>query len=138
MQLFPFLNIKKISFHHCNTNIINIFYETVAATTTTTNRPSPPWLITSQPPVWSTVKPTARPPPPPPKVSVTSSPKSSTTVSTSTQTTSTSYSVPPLPVEPSLEDVSVRTKTVAPQNPPEEITTLPFTTMIPKRITGKF
>ncbi|XP_030748603.1 latrophilin Cirl isoform X2 [Sitophilus oryzae] len=27
-----------------------------ATTTTTTNRPSPPWLITSQPPMWSTIK----------------------------------------------------------------------------------
>ncbi|PNF40244.1 hypothetical protein B7P43_G07072 [Cryptotermes secundus] len=36
-----------------------------AATTTTTSRPSPPWLITSQPSVWSTGKSaTLRPPPP--------------------------------------------------------------------------
>ncbi|XP_044741072.1 latrophilin Cirl-like isoform X3 [Chrysoperla carnea] len=35
----------------------------IASTTTTTSRPSPPWLITSQPPsVWSTLKPTVRPP----------------------------------------------------------------------------
>ncbi|XP_051176110.1 latrophilin Cirl-like isoform X3 [Leptopilina boulardi] len=33
-----------------------------ASTTTTTSRPSPPWLITSQPSVWSTVKATVRPP----------------------------------------------------------------------------
>ncbi|XP_077261758.1 latrophilin Cirl isoform X2 [Temnothorax americanus] len=33
-----------------------------AATTTTTSRPSPPWFITSQPSVWSTAKPTVRPP----------------------------------------------------------------------------
>ncbi|XP_076632425.1 latrophilin Cirl isoform X5 [Colletes latitarsis] len=33
-----------------------------AATTTTTSRPSPPWLTTSQPSVWSTAKPTVRPP----------------------------------------------------------------------------
>ncbi|KAF7278827.1 latrophilin Cirl-like isoform X4 [Rhynchophorus ferrugineus] len=33
-----------------------------ATTTTTTSRPSPPWLITSQPPMWSTTKPqTTRP-----------------------------------------------------------------------------
>ncbi|XP_043281212.1 latrophilin Cirl-like isoform X3 [Venturia canescens] len=32
-----------------------------AATTTTTSRPSPPWLITSQPSVWSTGSPTVRP-----------------------------------------------------------------------------
>ncbi|XP_011300624.1 latrophilin Cirl isoform X4 [Fopius arisanus] len=33
-----------------------------AATTTTTSRPSPPWLITSQPSVWSTSSPSVRPP----------------------------------------------------------------------------
>ncbi|XP_076659134.1 latrophilin Cirl isoform X4 [Halictus rubicundus] len=33
-----------------------------AATTTTTSRPSPPWFVTSQPSVWSTAKPTVRPP----------------------------------------------------------------------------
>lgn len=33
-----------------------------AATTTTTSRPSPPWFMTSQPSVWSTAKPTVRPP----------------------------------------------------------------------------
>ncbi|XP_060516330.1 latrophilin Cirl isoform X2 [Cylas formicarius] len=30
-----------------------------ATITTTTSRPSPPWLITSQPPMWSTIKPPA-------------------------------------------------------------------------------
>nr|XP_012234207.1 PREDICTED: latrophilin Cirl-like isoform X4 [Linepithema humile] len=33
-----------------------------AATTTTTTRQSPPWFMTSQPSVWSTAKPTVRPP----------------------------------------------------------------------------
>ncbi|XP_034936070.1 latrophilin Cirl-like isoform X1 [Chelonus insularis] len=33
-----------------------------AATTTTTSRPSPPWLITSQPSVWTTASPSVRPP----------------------------------------------------------------------------
>ncbi|XP_020707025.2 latrophilin Cirl isoform X2 [Athalia rosae] len=37
-------------------------YSCIAATTTSTSRPSPPWLITSQPSVWSTAKPTVRPP----------------------------------------------------------------------------
>lgn len=32
-----------------------------ASTTTTTSRPSPPWLVTSQPPMWSTVKTSSRP-----------------------------------------------------------------------------
>ncbi|XP_031771098.1 latrophilin Cirl [Apis florea] len=34
----------------------------IPATTTTTSRPSPPWFMTSQPSVWSTAKPTVRPP----------------------------------------------------------------------------
>lgn len=43
-----------------NTDVSYIYF--LATTTTTTNRPSPPWLITSQPPnVWNTVKPTTRP-----------------------------------------------------------------------------
>ncbi|XP_066588613.1 latrophilin Cirl-like isoform X1 [Prorops nasuta] len=33
-----------------------------AAITTTTSRPSPPWLITTEPSVWSTAKPTVKPP----------------------------------------------------------------------------
>ncbi|XP_014479736.1 PREDICTED: latrophilin Cirl-like isoform X2 [Dinoponera quadriceps] len=37
-------------------------FHCLAATTTTTSRPSPPWFITSQPSVWSTAKPTVRPP----------------------------------------------------------------------------
>nr|XP_031832440.1 adhesion G protein-coupled receptor L3-like isoform X4 [Nomia melanderi] len=37
-------------------------YNCLAATTTTTSRPSPPWFMTSQPSVWSTAKPTVRPP----------------------------------------------------------------------------
>ncbi|XP_046745914.1 latrophilin Cirl isoform X2 [Diprion similis] len=57
------------------TKYIEAQYSCIAATTTTTSRPSPPWLITSQPSVWSTAKPTVRPisrntapvqPPPPP------------------------------------------------------------------------
>ncbi|KAK9304842.1 hypothetical protein QLX08_003910 [Tetragonisca angustula] len=37
-------------------------YYCLAATTTTTSRPSPPWIMASQPNVWSTAKPTVRPP----------------------------------------------------------------------------
>lgn len=44
-----------------------ILISVTAAMTTTTTRPSPPWLMTSQPSVWSTAKPvTVRPGPPPP------------------------------------------------------------------------
>ncbi|KAF5286236.1 hypothetical protein FQR65_LT02248 [Abscondita terminalis] len=96
-----------------------------ASTTTPTSRLSPPWLITSQPPIWSTVKPTARPPPPPPKISSTSSPK--TTVTTSPQTTTTPHSLPPLPAEPAVNDVKPKV------NPQEDTTTLPVTTIAPKK-----
>lgn len=45
----------------------SILISVTAAMTTTTTRPSPPWLMTSQPSVWSTAKPvTVRPGPPPP------------------------------------------------------------------------
>ncbi|XP_019754773.2 latrophilin Cirl isoform X3 [Dendroctonus ponderosae] len=44
-----------------------------ATTTTTTSRPSPPWLITSQPPMWSTIK---TQPPRPATTKVTISPPS--------------------------------------------------------------
>ncbi|KAK5639482.1 hypothetical protein RI129_011974 [Pyrocoelia pectoralis] len=111
------------------TKYVEAHYSCIAATTTTTNRPSPPWLITSQPPVWSTVKPTARPPPPPPKVSPTLAPKS-TAITTSTQTTTISHSPAPVPVEPALDDVSVKSKTSI---LPEDITTIPVTTIIPKK-----
>ncbi|KAF5284109.1 hypothetical protein FQA39_LY17100 [Lamprigera yunnana] len=101
-------------------------YFTTASTTTTTNRPSPPWLITSQPPIWSTIKPTARPPPPPPKISSTLMPK--TTISMSTQTTTTSHSPPPLPMEPVFEE-NLKSKTNAQDN----VTILPITTSTSKK-----
>ncbi|XP_066996980.1 latrophilin Cirl isoform X2 [Anabrus simplex] len=81
-----------------------------AATTTTTSRPSPPWLITSQPSVWSTAKSlTLRPPhklpstpdgPPSPPVTLPTAGSSSTTPAPS----SSSARQPPvetLPPEPS-------------------------------------
>ncbi|XP_074098364.1 latrophilin Cirl isoform X2 [Cotesia typhae] len=37
-------------------------YHCIAATTTTTSRPSPPWLITTQPSVWTTGSPSVRSP----------------------------------------------------------------------------
>lgn len=66
------------------------------ALTTTTNRPSPPWLMTSQPSVWSTAKaatlrppvPTLPPTPPPPTVLSTTS-KATTTAEITTPTTTT-------------------------------------------------
>lgn len=105
-----------------------------AATTTTTNRPSPPWLITSQPPMWSTVKPTARPPPPPPRPSVL--PPKQTTPSVSTEASSPSPN--PVPAtniadysDGVFDDMKSRFDAI-----PGEITTLPYTTMTPKKITG--
>ncbi|CAH1378189.1 unnamed protein product [Tenebrio molitor] len=112
-----------------------------ATTTTTTSRPSPPWLITSQPPVWSTVKPSARSPPPPPKVSATPPPRPATTASPST-TTSTSPNPPPvLPNEADKEDDEDQEPNKNFHEPikpiPDEITTLPYTTLTPKRITSE-
>lgn len=107
-----------------------------AATTTTTNRPSPPWLITSQPPVWSTVKPTSRPPAPPPRPSVT--PSKQTTQSVSTEASSPSPN--PVPAATDVADYSdgdsddVRSRFDV---IPGEITTLPYTTMTPKKMTGR-
>ncbi|KAF5284108.1 hypothetical protein FQA39_LY17099 [Lamprigera yunnana] len=105
---------------------VEAHYICFASTTTTTNRPSPPWLITSQPPIWSTIKPTARPPPPPPKISSTLMPK--TTISMSTQTTTTSHSPPPLPMEPVFEE-NLKSKTNAQDN----VTILPITTSTSKK-----
>ncbi|XP_014249876.1 latrophilin Cirl-like isoform X3 [Cimex lectularius] len=59
--------------------------------TTTTIRPSPPWLITSQPSVWSTAKAvTLRPPvptPPPPTSNLPSTSSTTSSVSTTNSTT---------------------------------------------------
>ncbi|XP_064215508.1 latrophilin Cirl isoform X7 [Tribolium castaneum] len=108
-----------------------------ATTTTTTSRPSPPWLITSQPPMWSTVKPSARPPPPPPKVSATPPPR--TTTATSTTVAPSSNPPPPIPpILPSDADKEDEPETEADfvKPIPDEITTLPYTTITPKKATG--
>ncbi|XP_054279691.1 latrophilin Cirl-like isoform X2 [Macrosteles quadrilineatus] len=88
-----------------------------AAMTTTTTRPSPPWLMTSQPSVWSTAKPvTVRPGPPPPPPIVQFSPPTSTR--------------PPSPPAPPLDlDSDEAEETTTP--PPTTVTsssTLPSTT----------
>lgn len=106
----------------------------LATTTTTTNRPSPPWLITSQPPMWSTIKPTSRPSTPViPKVFKAPPLKSST--SPVTKTTSTT-SAPPLPPQPEPEDIFSKNDNFNPI--PEEITTILYTTYVPKRINRKY
>ncbi|KAK9889492.1 hypothetical protein WA026_004771 [Henosepilachna vigintioctopunctata] len=114
---------------------LEVHYRCSATTTTTTNRPSPPWLITSQPPMWSTIKPTARPPPPtPPKVSEIPTMKPSTTSSTTATTTTVSQPFPPLHMpDDVVKDVFDKNNLF--NNLPEEITTLPYTTLPPKRIT---
>ncbi|XP_064215503.1 latrophilin Cirl isoform X3 [Tribolium castaneum] len=112
-------------------------YRCEATTTTTTSRPSPPWLITSQPPMWSTVKPSARPPPPPPKVSATPPPR--TTTATSTTVAPSSNPPPPIPpILPSDADKEDEPETEADfvKPIPDEITTLPYTTITPKKATG--
>ncbi|XP_063929323.1 latrophilin Cirl isoform X3 [Zophobas morio] len=113
-----------------------------ATTTTTTSRPSPPWLITSQPPMWNTVKPSARPPPAPPKVSATPPTRLVTTVTSST-TTSTSPQPPPAPPSDPEKDDEQEQEELPDKNYhepikpiPDEITTLPYTTVTPKRVTS--
>lgn len=110
---------------------------TTATTTTTTSRPSPPWLITSQPPMWSTVKPSARPPPLPSKVSATPPPpppsKTGTTIVSSTFVkTSTSQAIQPPQQNEDIDEEQGFDQI------PDEITTLPFTTVTPRKITCKF
>ncbi|GLV46319.1 Calcium-independent receptor for alpha-latrotoxin [Carabus blaptoides fortunei] len=118
---------------------------TLATTITTTNRPSPPWLITSQPPnVWSTIKPTARPPPPPPRVSIvtTAAPMKTSSSTVSTQSTvaqQPSKLPPPFPISPAEPENGNKyppEKTEQNhQSPPDEITTLPYTTVVPNKLT---
>ncbi|CAH0561839.1 unnamed protein product [Brassicogethes aeneus] len=113
-------------------------YQCIPATTTTTTvRPSPPWLITSQSPMWSTIKPSARPAPAPqtPKVSVTPAnrPTPSTTAKVATARAR------PQPNQPNVNNSS-RTPVASPPNEenntiPDEITTLPYTTTAPRKIT---
>ncbi|XP_050519507.1 latrophilin Cirl isoform X1 [Diabrotica virgifera virgifera] len=108
-----------------------------ATTTTTTSRPSPPWLITSQPPMWSTIKaPSSRPthPTPPPKPAVISLPQTPGPSTSRTKSTSTTryFSVTPppqLPVQPHNTGEFDEDAKLYPI--PDEITTLPFTTVTP-------
>jgi hypothetical protein len=81
--------VRKVNF-----NII------AASSTTTTSRPSPPWLITSQPSVWSTGKSaTLRPPPPQKSPSTLDGPPITTTATSSiaTQVPGSSSTRVPLP-----------------------------------------
>ncbi|XP_057667195.1 latrophilin Cirl isoform X5 [Diorhabda carinulata] len=108
-----------------------------ATTTTTTSRPSPPWLITSQPPMWSTIKaPSSRPthPTSPSKPAAVSPPQSPGSSSTSrikpSTTTPRHFSItpqPPPPVQPLEKDELDEINTL--DHIPDEITTLPFTTI---------
>ncbi|GJQ68273.1 hypothetical protein Trydic_g10784 [Trypoxylus dichotomus] len=90
-----------------------------AATITTTNRPSPPWLITSQSPMWSTTKTAVRPPPPPPKPSKPTPSRPPVTATTHNTTSSTQIIIPAM-------DVGLPPKKI--DN--EEDLTLPITTTI--------
>ncbi|KAK9723171.1 GPCR proteolysis site, GPS, motif [Popillia japonica] len=93
-----------------------------AATITTTNRPSPPWLITSQSPMWSTTKTSVRPPPPPPKSSKPLPSRPPVTATTPHNTTSSTQNVLPeidLGGPPNKNEV---------QNVEQEDLTMPITT----------
>ncbi|XP_066246898.1 latrophilin Cirl-like isoform X1 [Euwallacea similis] len=103
-----------------------------ATTTTTTSRPSPPWLITSQPPMWTTIKtPSARPS----TTKVTISPPSPIPGPLPTSTSvnipsSTSKGQHEAPVESTgRKDEEWEWELKEPN--PYEITTLPLTTVTP-------
>lgn len=102
-----------------------------ATTVTSTSRPSPPWLITSQPPMWSTIKPSSVRPPhlmPPSKPVITPPEPVPVPATTTVRTSSTTnHFVPKVltePVPPQRVDSA--------DEPPDEITTLPFTTVTPR------
>ncbi|XP_069693680.1 latrophilin Cirl isoform X4 [Periplaneta americana] len=106
-----------------------------AATTTTTSRPSPPWLITSQPSVWSTGKSaTLRPPPPQKPPSTPDGPPTTTTATSSVATSapgSTSTRVPvPAPV-PEGAPGEADTDTQPPPLPPLGDTTTATASTVP-------
>ncbi|XP_050314725.1 latrophilin Cirl-like isoform X2 [Anthonomus grandis grandis] len=107
-----------------------------ATTTTTTSRPSPPWLITSQPPMWSTIKtPSARPPTTRGTITLPAPIPGPMPSSTSVNIpTSTSGGHPE--IGPPIETVSKKNSDVwswAPNNNNNnyDITTLPLTTIMP-------
>ncbi|XP_018565685.1 latrophilin Cirl isoform X4 [Anoplophora glabripennis] len=102
-----------------------------ATTTTTTSRPSPPWLITSQPPMWSTIKPpSARPPHllPPSKVSFTPPSPAPVPATSTAKPSSTASHFSPTPPHHQQRPIDIDSE----QGYPEEITTLPYTTVSPK------
>lgn len=124
-----------------------------AATTTTTSRPSPPWLITSQPSVWSTAKlPSLRPVH---KVAgsggsaggnseVTSVPSAVQTEAATWSSTSPPLVVKPIPILPANTDTELleEGEEIEVTYPPVETTTLPPSTTLAqwkttRRTTGK-
>lgn len=100
------------------------FITFTAATTTTTSRPSPPWLTTSQPSVWSTAKPVI--------LRLPSTPESP--ITTSTTTTST-----PGPTSPPVVTTSTPSPSTWPPAPVQDeqtgqpVTTAPTTTSSPAK-----
>ncbi|KAL1492686.1 hypothetical protein ABEB36_010905 [Hypothenemus hampei] len=109
-----------------------------ATTTTTTSRPSPPWLITSQPPMWSTIKtPSARPS----TTKVTISPPSpipgpipsSTFVNNIPTSTSKGFHEVPDSIPNKKKDQNQNEWNWEPKEPNQyDFTTLPLTTIMPK------
>lgn len=107
-----------------------------AATTTTTNRPSPPWLITSQSPMWSTVKPSARPPIKlPPQFTEPPSLKPSVTFATSVPNTTVLKPLPPIYPPSDIEPPEVIKEEKG--FSPKEVTISSYTTFPPRRSTSK-
>ncbi|PSN57298.1 hypothetical protein C0J52_02077 [Blattella germanica] len=89
-----------------------------AATTTTTSRPSPPWLITSQPSVWSTGKSaTLRPPPPQKLPSTPDGPPTTTTAASSAATPSPGSTSTRVPLPAAAPEVEADTQPPPPLPP---------------------
>lgn len=94
-----------------------------AALTTTTARPSPPWLMTSQPSVWSTAKPVTLRPGPPPLPPIHQFSPLPTTAPPPTQ-----HSVPPqLQPLPPLEEADIASEESDIEQPSPETTTVTST-----------
>lgn len=105
----------------------NCFFFFLATTTTTTSRPSPPWLIASQPSVWSTAKlPTIRPQSHPHSRGSNSSPENSSEKVTSTTAGTVSKSAVPREPPPT-------TRPPAPPPPYEDssVDPVPYFTVTP-------
>ena len=106
--------------------------------TTTTARPSPPWLMTSQPSVWSTAKPVTLRPGPPPLPPIHQFSPLPTTAPPPTQQSQ----PPPLHPLPPIEDSDIPSEESDVEQPSPETTTVtstaPSTARVSLSTTGTY